>query len=175
MIEIPGGLHDSTRRPRHLRVVSNGSWYLAAPGLFAKVGFGELAIADLDAVAADLGEKVFVAHPQVKQIERYLDATPPRLTRRLRWFEGLSEPPRPGVNAVARGAQVAVLPGGGPGPTGVVWVDGDRVFRPGEVVPLPWTAPLVSLPVVRPRAVAAAIRAVIGPDGPKRASLPEES
>jgi hypothetical protein len=175
VIEIPGGLHDSTRRPRHLRVVSNGNWYLAAPGLLAKVGFGELAIADLDAVAADLGERVFVAHPEVKQIERHLGPTPPRLTRRLRWFEGLSEPFRPGLNAIARGAQVAVLPAGGPGPSGVVWVDGERVFGPGEVVPLPWTDPLVSLTVVRPRAVAVAMRAVIGPGGPKRASLPEDA
>lgn len=173
MIEIPGGLHDSTRRPRHLRVVSNGSWYLAAAGLLAKVGFGELALADLEAVSADLGARVFVAHPEVRQLERYLSGSP-RLTRRLRWYEGLSEPLQPSVGAVARGARVAVLPAGGPGPSGVVWVDGDRVFRPGEVVPLPWTEPLVSLEVVRPRAVTAAIRAVIGPGGPKRVQAPED-
>jgi hypothetical protein len=173
VIEIPGGLHDSTRRPRRLRVVSNGSWYLAAPGLLAKVGFGELALADLEAVFADLGERVFLAHPEVKPIERYLTGSA-RLGRRLRWYERLSEPPQPSLAAVARGAQVAVLPAGGPGPSGVLWVDGERAFHEGETVPLPWTDPPVALRVIRPRAVAAVMRAVVGPGGPKRVQAPED-
>lgn len=168
MIEIPGGLHDSTRRPRHLRVVSNGNWYLAGAGMLAKVGFGELALADLQAVQAELGERVFLAHPEVRPIEKYLTG-PPRLNRRLRWYEKLSSPPQPSLAAVARGAQVAVLPG-----SGVVWVDDEKVFRAGETVPLPWTKPPVELLVVRPRTVMAAMRQVIGPGGPKRVQAEEE-
>lgn len=167
MIEIPGGLHDSTRRPRHLRVVSNGNWYLAAPAMLVKVGFGELALDDLRSVAEELGRRVFVAHPEVRSIERYL----PRsgwLVRRLHWYEGMAAPPLPTLAAVARGAQVAVVP-----EQGVVWVDGEGAFRPGEVVPLPWTDPLVELPVMRPRQLAAVMRGVIGAGGPKRVQPPE--
>jgi hypothetical protein len=162
VIEIPGGLHDSTRRSRQLRVVSNGDWYLAAAGMLAKVGFGELAMADLEAVYADLGERVFVAHPQIRPLERYLGGSK-WLLRRIQWYEGLSAPPLPTVAAVARGAQVAVMPA-----VGVVWVDGEHVFRNGETVPLPWTDPPVELLVVRPPAVTAAMRRVIGKGGPKR-------
>jgi hypothetical protein len=168
VIEIPGGLHDSTRRPRQLRVVSNGDWYLAAAGTLAKVGFGELALADLEAVYGDLGERVFAAHPQVRPLEQYIGGSK-WLLRRIRWYEGLSAPPLPTVAAVARGAQVAVMPG-----VGVVWVDGEHVFRDGETVPLPWTDPPVELQVVRPKAVTAVMRHVIGRGGPKRVQPPPE-
>jgi hypothetical protein len=168
LIEIPGGLHDSTRRPRHLRVVSNGSWFLAGEGTLAKVGFGELGMADLRAVQKDLGERVFLAHPEARPIEAYLRG-PARFAKRLRWFESLSSLPEPSLAAVARGAQLAVLP-----ESGVVWVDDERVFRAGETVPLPWTKPTVELLVVRPRTVMAAMRRVIGPAGPKRVQPAEE-
>ena len=168
MSDIPGGLHDSTRRPRQLRVVSNGDWYVAAPGTLKKVGFGELAIADLEAVRNDLGDRVFLAHPQVRSIERYL-GRPARMPRRMRWFERASQPIQPSVAAVARGAQVAVLP-----EVGVVWVDGEGIFREGDEVPLPWTEPPVVMRVARPRSVASAMRRVIGPGGPKRVQSPPE-
>jgi hypothetical protein len=168
VIEIPGGLHDSTRRLRRLRVVSNGDWYLAGRGLLRKVGFGELAMADLEAVSGDLGERVFVAHPLVRPIEQFLTG-PSRLNRRLTWYDRLSKPPQPTVAAVARGAQVAVLPR-----EGIVWVDGERAFRAGENVPLPWTSPEVVLRVVRPRTVTRAMREVIGRGGPKHVQLPDD-
>ena len=171
MIPIPGGLFDSTRRPRRLQVVSYGDWYLAGAGLFAKVGFGELALADLEAVYADLGERVFLAHPQRRPLTDYLARGPepgqgqrPRFGFRRVYSEehrGMIE--RPSVAAVARGAQVAVLPGRGP-----VWVDDEHLFQPDERAPLPWTEPLVEMTVVRPKVVIAAIRRVIGPGGPTR-------
>lgn len=172
MIEIPGGLYDSTRRPRRLRVVSYGNWYLAAPGILQKVGFGELALADLEAVYRELGKKVFVAHPEPHPIENYLSSRPTVGSRRT-WglrrqkFYGEAEAPLPSLGAVARGAQVAVLPGIGP-----VWVDGVRLFKPGEMAPLPWTEPLVELRVVRPKQLQKAMVAAIGPDGPKRVTPP---
>jgi hypothetical protein len=173
VIEIPGGLYDSTRRPRRLRVVSYGNWYLAAPGILQKVGFGELALADLEAVYRDLGDKVFVAHPKPHPLEDYLSPGRPTSKRRP-WgmrrqrFYGAAGAPAPSLGAVARGAQVAVVPGVGP-----VWVDGVRLFKPGEIAPLPWTDPLVELRVVRPRQLEKAIVAAIGPHGPKRVTLPE--
>ncbi len=169
MIEIPGGLYDSTRRPKRLRVVSNGDWFLAAKGLFARVGFGELALADLEAVRSDLGNRVFVAHPEVRALEKYMKGGSGRLYKRIRWYESLSAPPMPSVAAVARGAQVAVLPN-----EGIVWVDGERLFEVGSKVPLPWTDPPVSLQVVRPKQVTAALRNVIGPSGPRHVEAPEQ-
>lgn len=168
MIEIPGGLYDSTRRPRRLRVVSNGDWFLAAKGLFARVGFGELAMADLEAVRSELGERVFVAHPEVRALEKYMRGGSSRLYKRIRWYESLSGPPLPSVAAVARGAQVAVLP-----KEGIVWVDGEHLFEVGSEVPLPWTDPPVSLRVVRPKHVTAELRRVIGPGGPKNVQPPD--
>ena len=165
MIEIPGGLFDSTRRPRQLRVVSNGDWYLAAAGRLDKVGFGELALADLQAVSEDLGRRIFIAHPEVRPLESYLGPSR-RGFRRVRLFENQSSPPAPTLAGVARGAQVAVLPDRGP-----VWVDAERLFRPGEEVPLPWTDPPVTMTVVRPRELIAEMKRIIGPDGPKRALL----
>ena len=169
MIEIPGGLHDSTRRPKHERVVSNGDWFLAAKGVLVKAGFGELAMADLEAVRQDLGDRVFVAHPQVRPLENYLGRGAPRLIRRIRWYETVSAPPQPTVAAVARGAQVAVLP-----ELGIVWVDAEGLFKRGMMVPLPWTQPRVELVVVKPRDLTAAMRAVIGRGGPTRVQLPED-
>lgn len=170
MIEIPGGLHDSTRRPKRLRVVSSGDWYLAGEGTLVKAGFGELGLADLEAVRRDLGRRVFVAHPKVRPLENYLGRSGPRLNRRLRWYERMSSPPMPTVGAVARGAQVAVLPG-----RGVVWVDGEGLFKPGAPVPLPWTDPPVELVVVRPRDLIAELKLVIGPGGPRRVQPPPDS
>jgi hypothetical protein len=53
---------------------------------------------------------------------------------------------------------------------GTVWVDGERLFKPGEPVPLPWTSPEVSLVVVRPPALRKAMKATLGRDGPSRAT-----
>jgi hypothetical protein len=159
---IPGGLFDSTRRPRHLRVVSNGAWYVAGRGSLQEVGFGELAMADLEAVRADLGGRAFLAHPKVRTIEDVLGGGR-RVPRRLRWHERVKDPLPPTLAAVARGAQVAVLP-----TEGIVWVDGEGIFKRERVVPLPWTDPLVLLPVMQPRQVIAVLREIVGPDGPRR-------
>jgi hypothetical protein len=161
-VPAPGGLFDATRRPRHLRVVSNGDWYLAGPGLLQKVGFGELAVADLEAVRDDLGERAFLAHPEVRPLETYLRGAS-GLPRRMRWADRTRSPALPTVAGVARGAQVAVLPD-----LGVVWVDGEGLFKRDREVPLPWTDPLIYLPVVQPRAVIAVLRRIIGPGGPRR-------
>lgn len=161
MVQAPGGLFDSTRRPRRLRVVSNGDWYLAGPGLLEKVGFGELALSDLEAVRADLGDRAFLAHPEVRPLADYLRGSS-RLPRRLR-ADRLTEPVSPSLAAVARGAQVAVLP-----ELGIVWVDGEGIFKRYSEVPLAWTDPLISLPVVQARRVIACMRRIIGPGGPRR-------
>ncbi len=162
MSQIPGGLADSTRRPRRLRVVSNGEWFLAAAGSLQKVGFGELALADLEAVRDDLGDRVFLAHPEIRSIEQILGGAT-RVPRRMRWYDRMKNPIQPTVAAVARGAQVAVLP-----EVGVVWVDGEGIFHEGDTVPLPWTEPPVVMRVARPRSVTSVMRRVIGPGGPKR-------
>jgi hypothetical protein len=167
-LPAPGGLFDATRRPRHLRLVSNGDWYLAAPGLLQKVGFGELALADLEAVRDDLGENAFLAHPEVKPLEEYLGGAR-GLPRRMRWPDRARSPSLPTVAGVARGAQVAVLP-----EQGIVWVDGEGLFKRDREVPLPWTDPLIYLPVVQPRAVIAVLRRIIGPGGPRRVQAASE-
>jgi hypothetical protein len=51
-----------------------------------------------------------------------------------------------------------------------VWVDRRRLFRPGELAILPWTEPRVKLAVVRPSTVQAAMREIIGRNGPRRAA-----
>jgi hypothetical protein len=88
-------------------------------------------------------------------------------TRRLARSSKLTVPTHPKLAWVARGARVAVLPG-----LGTVWVDDEHLFKAGERVPLPWTSPAIELVVVRPAAVRLAMKAAIGHDGPKRATLP---
>jgi len=77
--------------------------------------------------------------------------------RRIQRFEDTRDSKPPTVSAVARGAQVAVVPDLGP-----VWVDRHRLFRPGEMASLHWTEPRVELVAVRPSTVRAALRKAIG-------------
>lgn len=162
----PGGLVDLQRRPRPRHVVGGAHWYVVEPGRFDFVGEGDVSEADLLAVAAELGGRaaVFVCVAQPKLAEDVLGRHSWGL-RRLRWADRLKKPLAPRLAWVARGARVAVLPERGP-----VWVDGERLFSPGELVPLPWTDPLVSLVVVRPGEVLSAMRQAVGPAGPRRAS-----
>ena len=92
-------------------------------------------------------------------------------SRRVQRYEQRRDETPPSVRSVAKGAQVAVLPKIGP-----VWVDGHRLFRPGEKATLPWTEPRVELVSVRPAVVRSAMRAAIGPRGPRRANraVPQE-
>lgn len=137
---------------------------MVAAGRFDFVGRGEVSEADLRAVGAELPDGAFVCVRQPKPVEEVLGAT--RLgTRRLRLAASLRRRGSPRLRWVARGARVAVLPGGR-----VVWVDGERLFDEGEMVPLPWTSPGVSLVVVRPDAVYRVLREVVGPGGPKQAA-----
>lgn len=160
----PGGLTDRQRRPKELRLGGNLDWYLVAEGHFDRVGSGDVSADDLQAVARELGDgAVFVCVAKPKQLESYL-AKPAIGTRRITNSSKLAGKTPPKARWVARGARLAVLPS-----QGTVWVDDERLFKPGERVPLPWTDPAVELVVVRPATVYAAMKAVMGPKGPKRA------
>ena len=169
VLAIPAGLVDGRKLARSLQVSGGGPWFLAARGCIERVGAGDLSLADLKAVEAELGDRVFVAMPRLRSLQEYLTGQAPgqRRThgaisvfgpaRRLQRFEELRDSAPPTLTATARGAQVAVLPELGP-----VWVDGYRLFRPGEKARLPWTDPRVELTVVRPSTVRSALREVIG-------------
>ncbi len=163
----PAGLVEGHRLPKRLRVNGGGSWFLAAPGVFQRVGGGDLSYANLESVKDDLRGRVFVSLPFTRPLEEYLEKPNSLLSgylaRRMRRYENSRRKLRPTVAAVARGAQVAVVPD-----LGVVWVDGHRIFKGGELVPLPWTEPLVELVAIRPRQLQAAMELAIGPGGPKR-------
>jgi len=178
MTGIPAALVDGRKLPRRLQVSGGGPWYLAGPGTFADVGAGDLSLADLKAVEAELSGRVLVALPLTRSVQEYLDLKAPRhgsarrggpligASRRLDRFEQLRDSTPPGLRAVAKHAQVAVLPGLGP-----AWVDSHRLLTPGEKAVLPWTEPRVELTVVRPSTVRSALREAIGRGGPRRTSL----
>lgn len=163
----PAGLIEGRRLPKRLRVNGGGPWFLAAEGAFELVGRGDLSHANLLAVQEDLRGRVFVSLPFTRPLEEFLEKPNSLLSgyvaRRMRRVENSRSRQQPSVAAVARGAQVAVVPD-----LGVVWVDTHRIFKPGERAPLPWTEPLVELVVVRPRELRTAMERVIGPHGPKR-------
>jgi hypothetical protein len=168
--EPPGGLLDRQRRPRAIRLVGAADWYLLASGRFDLVGSGDVSEADLRAVRRDLGSKgVFVCVAKPQPLEKFLGRVPWG-TRRISRSSQVRTPTRPKLRWVAEGARLAVLP-----EVGTVWVDGEHLFAEGEPVPLPWTEPLVELAVVRPPAIYAAMKAVVGADGPKRARLPGDT
>lgn len=166
-MDIPAGLAHLQKRARISQLAARADWYLAVPGRFALVGIGDVSDADLRAVHRELRDKgVFVCVQKPRTVEDVIGRST-RSLRRITQSARSDAPVPPKIRWVALGARVAVLP-----LEGVVWVDDERLFAPGEKVPLPWTEPVVELTVVRPSAVAAAIRAVIGPGGPKRATLP---
>lgn len=165
----PGGLTDGQRRPRALRLAGGVDWYLAESGRFDFVGSGDVSLEDALSVRAELGAgsgAVFVCVARPRAIEDVLGGESKWGLRRLTWSRRLHAEVAPKLASVARGARLALLPG-----DDLVWVDGERLFRPGELVPLPWTDPPVSLRVVRPRNVLAALRRAVGPDGPRRAAV----
>ena len=165
----PGGLLEGQRRPRLIRLAGHVDWYVAARGRFELVGSGDVSDADLRSVHDELRDTaVFVCVARPVPLEHYL----PRAnvgTKRITRSSRLKVPTRPKLRWVAKGARLAVLPD-----QGTVWVDDEHLFKVGEVVPLPWTDPLVELVVVRPAAVYAAMKAVLGPKGPKRAALSDD-
>ena len=169
----PGGLVEGRRLPKRLRVNGGGPWYLAAAGTFERVGHGDLSLGNLQAVLADLGGRVFVSLPAQRSLQDYLGSPQSPLNKyvgwRLRRYEGTKQNLQPTVAAIARGAQVAVLPD-----LGIVWVDSHRLFRPGETVPLPWTEPLVEMVAIRSRDLQRAMRTAIGEGGPKRLPPPPD-
>ena len=127
-----------------------------------------------------------MALPGLRSLQEYLGGPGPRpkpgggptistsilgASRRVQRYEQRRDETPPSVGSVAKGAQVAVLPKIGP-----VWVDGHRLFRPGEKATLPWTEPRVELVSVRPAVVRSAMRAAIGRRGPRRANraVPQE-
>lgn len=145
-----------------------GPWFLAAPGCLEQVGAGDLSYEDLKAVEAGLGDAVFVAQARLATFQEHLtdgglakwrgsQKGSFRPARRRQRFEQLRDSKPMTARAVAKDAQVAVI-----GSLGPVWVDGHRLFKPGETVPLPWTHPRVELVVVRPSTVRAAIEEIIG-------------
>jgi hypothetical protein len=157
----PGGLRDGQVRPRTAQLVGASDWYVVEEGRFDFVGRGEVSEADLLAVGREIPGGVFVCVRQPKPLEEVLGER--RIgTRRLRLAARMRRAPAPRLRWVARGARVAVLPGGR-----LVFVDGEHLFKEGEKVPLPWTSPAVSLVVLRPRALYRVMREVAGRDGPK--------
>ena len=167
----PGALVDGQRRPRALRLAKGVDWYLVDAGRFELVGSGDLSMRDVTAVQADLRESaspsaVFVCVARPREIEEVLGQKNRWGTKRITWATRRGKPIAPGLPAVARGARLAVLPD-----AGLVWVDGERLFSPGEKVPLPWTDPPISLEIVRPKAVLGALRKAVGPGGPTRAHM----
>ncbi len=162
----PGHLVDGQRRPRAVRLAFGTDWYLAAAGRFELVGSGDVSAADLSSVHADLGRSgVFVCVAKPAGLETRL-AAPGLGTRRITASSRRAAPARPKVAWVANGARLAVLPD-----VGAAWVDSEHLFHAGEIVPLPWTDPVVRLLVVRPRAIRAAIRSALGKGGPRRATV----
>jgi hypothetical protein len=162
---LPGCLLEGQRRPKAIRLAGRVDWYLVTEGRFELVGSGDVSDADLRSVHGELGGTgVFVCVAKPVPLETYL----PKAnlgTKRITRSSKLKVPTYPKLRWVAKGARLAVLPD-----MGTVWVDGEHLFKAGEAVPLPWTEPLVELIVVRPAAVYAAMKAVLGPDRPKRAA-----
>lgn len=167
MTSPPGGLLDKQKRPKPVRLAGKTDWYLIAPGRFELVGSGDVSEADLRSVHRELGGgAVFVCVAKPAPLETFLPAQ--RIgTRRISRSLRQKAPTRPKLRWVAKGARLAVLP-----ELGTVWVDDEHLFKVGELVPLPWTDPPVELLVVRPPTVFAAMKALVGPEGPKRATLP---
>jgi hypothetical protein len=61
-------LHNGAIRPRTDRPVKNGVWILAGPEVLARLGAGDLALADLNAVAEELPAGwLFLALPEPSQ------------------------------------------------------------------------------------------------------------
>jgi hypothetical protein len=167
----PGGLVEGQRRPRVLRIATGVDWYVVDAGRFERIGSGDLSVRDMKAVRADLQESasskaVFVCVARPREVEDVIGRQHRWGMRRITWSTRLAKPIAPNVAAVARGARLALLPD-----VGLAWVDGEKIFRSGEAVPLPWTDPPVELPVVRPRQVRAVMKAAIGPKGPNRAEI----
>jgi hypothetical protein len=162
---------DRQWRARSIQVVAKCDWYVVRKGIFDYVGKGDVSEADLRAVHRELRDSgVFVCVPKPVSLDEKLGSSRlgMRLTpRRIRKSEAAGARLQPKLRWVALGARVAVLPDPGP-----VWVDEERLFVPGEVVPLPWTEPRIEMTIVRPKTVLEAMIAVLGPDGPKRATLP---
>jgi hypothetical protein len=160
-------LVDRQRRPKAIRLVAKADWYLVCTGRFDLVGSGDVSDADLQSVHRELGAGgVFVCVAKPPPLEQYLPQHSWGTRRISRAFKA-STPLHPKLQWVARGARLAVLPD-----VGSVWVDGEHLFTVGERVPLTWTDPLVELTVVRPPTVYAAMKAMVGVHGPKRATLP---
>jgi len=163
---LPGSLLEGQRRPRATRLAGKVDWYVVARGRFELVGYGDVSDADLRSVHRELADSgVFVCVAKPLPLETYL----PKAnlgTKRITRSSRLKTPTHPKLRWVAKGARLAVLPD-----EGTVWVDDEHLFKVGEVVPLPWTDPRVELAVVRPAKVYAVMKAVLGPNGPKRAAL----
>ena len=160
----PGGLVDGQRRLRTSQVVGRCDWYVIEAGRFDFVGHGEVSEADLRAVGEEIPGGAFVCVRLPRPVEEVLGES--RIgTRRLRLSARLRRSGAPRLKWVARGARVAVLPGGR-----IVWVDGEHLFEEGERLLLPWTSPTISLVVVRPAVVYRCLRQVVGPAGPTRAA-----
>lgn len=148
-------------------MLEKADWYLAAPGVFERLGSGDLSLEDLKAVAAEMerryGKAGFVAVARRREIEKVLSNS--WGTKRITWSERLNRPIAPRLSDVARGARLACIP------EGVFFVDEEHFFSEGEQAPFPWTDPPVSLPVMRPRRLRQRLRELVGKKGPRRARL----
>ncbi|MGH9296639.1 MAG: hypothetical protein ACRDZP_01520 [Acidimicrobiales bacterium] len=168
-VAVPGGLVAGQLRPKVVRLVKGADWYAIGPGRFDQVGAGDLSMKDIEAVGSDLPTSPWTAFVCVARPREVEDVLGPKNNfglKRITWSARQKGPMAPTLAAVARGARIALLPG-----TGVVWVDSERLFARDDSVPLPWTDPLVSMKVVRPKVVREALRREIGPHARRRALL----
>ncbi len=168
MTPAPGGLLDGQRRPRAVQLVAGADWYVVEAGRFDLVGRGDVSEADLRAVHRELPGAIFVCVWRPRPLEDVLPPSRPFISRRIAKASKAAGTLHPKLQWVARGARVAVLPG-----LGVRWVDGERFYKSGDSVPLPWTNPRIEMTVMRPAELNRAMREAIGPEGPSRAGRPD--
>ena len=65
MLSIPGALKVGAIVARDNLVAKNARWYVASADGIEKVGWGDLAVNDLELIGAEIGPRAFVAVTEV--------------------------------------------------------------------------------------------------------------
>jgi hypothetical protein len=152
--------------------VKNGRWYLVGPRTACKVGWGDLALADLRAIAeSNLAGWLFLALPESPPGGQHLPFTGEVGTARLGdwcWYDRPDHQPGPDLATLAAAAHFAVFDGlvyrvdalERRNRDGKVWISpGYRVTRTGRLI----RAGRVKLPAVTPDELHDALTATAGP------------